>query len=213
MIAHKKAALERRFFSKIHRAAKYRPSIAALRRDKFRRRRRFRLGILRWTAQQRRGLRGISDRAHSPASDISVFFTLNRGFSQNACCLLERGRRDKGACLERGFCNPEENRNRRRRRGVLIPLKQGRIDLVKLNLVHLLITQKCRVANVGDFNFLQHLADDNFNMFVVNRNMIKSPFLTLSPSATSICLPFAIRKEDGSLSSSSGVIWILRLFL
>ena len=70
------------------------------------------------------------------------------------------------------FGDAEQNRHRRRR--ATTRSFHLSIQLIELELVHLLILQELGIARIGDFHLLQHLPDDYFDVLVVNRHALQA---------------------------------------
>ena len=105
-------------------------------------------------------------------SDQLVDLAGNRRFGQNAGRFLEGCGRDKRLGLQRSLGNTEQYRVGLSRRPVLgNNLGVFRFKHITVNL--LADEERC-IARNGDFNFSQHLRNDNLNMLVVNLNALQT---------------------------------------
>src|SRR5579883_273250 len=100
-----------------------------------------------------------------------IGLAIDCSFGEHARRLLERGRGDERAGLQRGLGDAEQYRMGGRR---LLALRHHtRIDLVELDLVDLLALDQIGLAGVVDLDLLQHLADDHFDVLVIDRDALQ----------------------------------------
>src|SRR6266566_1024319 len=95
-----------------------------------------------------------------------VDLALDRRIRQDLGRLLERGGRKEGLGGERCLCDPEDQRLERRL--VLLLLLDACVLAVEHRLVDELAGQQIGLARVLDAHLLQHLADDQLDVLVVD---------------------------------------------
>src|SRR5215211_3137391 len=108
-----------------------------------------------------------------PADDDILLETVERirlavdgGFGEHARGLLEGGRRDERAGLQRRLGDAEQNRVGD---GRLLAFRDHRgVDLIELDLVELLALDQVGLTRLVDLHLLQHLADDHLDVLVVD---------------------------------------------
>src|SRR6185436_595731 len=100
-----------------------------------------------------------------------VDLAVDGGLGQHARGLLEGGGRDEAPGLQRGLGDAEQHRLGRG--WALALLLVGQILLVELDLVDLLALEELRLAGVLDLDLLQHLADDDLDVLVVDGHALQ----------------------------------------
>src|SRR5690606_10640977 len=94
------------------------------------------------------------------------------GFGEDAGRFLEGSGRDKGTCLQRSLRDTLQNRDRLG--GDTALLHRAGVLVVDVQTVDLFARQEGRVAGFGDFDFLHHLADNHFDVLVVQLHALQT---------------------------------------
>ncbi len=97
---------------------------------------------------------------------------MNRGFRENPRGFLEGRRRDERPRLQARLGDAQQNRNTRCRLAAIGD--QLVVFGIHFDMVDLFANQPRGFARIGDFNLLQHLAHDDFNVLVVDRHALQT---------------------------------------
>src|SRR5262245_56390862 len=101
-----------------------------------------------------------------------VDLPIDRRLGEHARGLLERSRRDERPRLQRSLGDTEQHRVADGR--LLALLVRPRVDLVELDLVDLLALDQIGFASIIDLDLLQHLANDDLDVLVVDRHALQA---------------------------------------
>src|SRR5258706_2094859 len=101
-----------------------------------------------------------------------IHLAVDGGIGEHACGLLERRRREHGARLQGGFGDAEQDRPAFRR--LAVHLDRLRVGLLELGQIDLLAGKQSGVAAILDFHLLEHLADDDLDVLVVDLHALQA---------------------------------------
>ena len=85
---------------------------------------------------------------------------------------MERGGRNKAVSLKRSFRDAEQHGYGLRRFAAFFHYCS--VFLFEIELVYLVAPEQRRVARVGDLHLAQHLAHDDFDVFVVDLHTLQA---------------------------------------
>lgn len=104
--------------------------------------------------------------------DQRIDLVFDRGFGENARGLLEGRRGQEGFRRERGLRDAEQGALSGR--GALARFQRLEVFVLKAEDIQLFARKNIRVARVFHLNLLQHLADDDLDVFVVDIDALRT---------------------------------------
>src|SRR3989338_913359 len=101
-----------------------------------------------------------------------IALSKNRSFCKNTRCFLERCSRDKRLCLKRCFGNTLKHRKSCCRPSSCS--NHFMVMSIKLSTINLLTFNQGCIPNILHFNFLKHLANNHFDVLIVNSHTLEA---------------------------------------